>query len=67
MIPNQLTESVLALPEAERLQLARRIVESVTTERRVGELVAEGVRRIEDVVSGKTCGLSEEEYRRAVG
>ena len=67
MIPNQLTESVLALPEDERLELARRIVESVTTERRVGELVAEGVRRIEDVVSGKSRSLSEEEYRRAVG
>ena len=67
MIPNQLTESVLALPESDRLELARRIVESVTTERRVGELVAEGVRRIEDVVTGKTLGLSEEDYRRAVG
>ena len=67
MIPNQLTESVLALPEDERLELARRIVESVTTERRVSELVAEGVRRIEDVVSGKSRSLSEEEYRRAVG
>jgi putative addiction module component (TIGR02574 family) len=67
MIPNQLTESVLALPEDERLELARRIVESVTTERRVSELMAEGVRRIEDVVSGKTRSLSEDEYRRAVG
>ena len=67
MIPNQLTESVLALPEDERLELARRIVESVTTERRVSELVSEGVRGIEDIVSGKTRGLSEEEYRRAVG
>ena len=67
MIPNQLTESVLALPEEERLELARRIVESVTTDRRVSELVADGVRRIEDVVSGKTRGLSEEDYRRAVG
>lgn len=67
MIPNQLTESVLALPEEERLELARRIVESVTADRRVGELVADGVRRIEDVVSGKTSGLSEEDYRRAVG
>jgi hypothetical protein len=67
MIPNQLTESVLALPESDRLELARRIVESITTERRVGELVAEGVRRIEDVVTGKTHGLSEEDYRRAVG
>ena len=67
MIPNQLTDSVLALPEGERLELARRIVESVTTERRVSELVADGVRRIEDVVTGKTRGLTEEDYRRAVG
>ena len=67
MIPNQITESVLALPESERLELARRIVESVSAERRVTDLVTEGVRRIEDVVTGKVRGLSEEEYRRAVG
>lgn len=67
MISNQLTESVLALPEDDRLELARRIVESVTTERRVNDLVANGVRRIEDVVTGKTRGLSEEEYRRVIG
>lgn len=67
MIPNQITESVLALPESERLELARRIVESVATERRVAELVSEGVRRIEDVVLGEVRGLSEEEYRKAVG
>jgi hypothetical protein len=67
MIPNQITESVLALPESDRLELARRIVESVTAERRVADLVSEGVRRIEDVVTGKVRGLSEEEYRKAVG
>ena len=67
MIPSQLTESVLALPEDDRLELARRIVDSVTTERQVSELVADGVRRIEEVVTGKTRGLSEEDYRRAIG
>lgn len=67
MIPNQITESVLALPESDRLELARRIVESVATEQRIAELVSEGVRRIEDVVTGKVRGLSEEEYRKAVG
>ena len=66
MLPNQLTESVLALPEKERLELARRIVESVSTERHVSELIADGVRRIEEVVAGKVQGLSEEDYRRAV-
>jgi putative addiction module component (TIGR02574 family) len=67
MIPNQITESVLALPESDRLELARKIVESVAAERHVEDLVAEGVRRIEDVVTGKVRGLSEEEYRRAIG
>ena len=67
MVPSQITESVLALPENDRLELARRIVESVASDRRVGELVAEGVRRIEDVVTGKTRGLSEDDFRRAIG
>ena len=67
MIPNQITESVLALPESDRLELARRIVESVATERRVAELVSDGVRRIEEVVTGRVRGLSEEEYRKAIG
>jgi len=67
MIPTQITESVLALPENDRLELARRIVESVESDRRVGELVKEGVRRIEDVVTGKTRGLSEEDFRQAIG
>jgi len=67
MIPSQITESVLALPENDRLELARRIVESVASDRRVCELVAEGVRRIEDVVTGTTRGLSEDDFRRAIG
>ena len=33
MIPSQLTESVLALPERDRLELARRFVESIATDR----------------------------------
>jgi putative addiction module component (TIGR02574 family) len=67
MIPSQITESVLALPENDRLELARRIVESVATDRRVSELVTEGVRRIEDIVTGRAPGLSEEDFRRAIG
>ena len=64
---DQLTEAVFALPERERLELARRIVESVATQRRVDELVADGVRRIEEVVTGEVRGLSEEEYRQTTG
>lgn len=65
MIPSQIAESVFSLPESDRLELARRIVESVATDRRVADLVADGVARMEDVVTGKVRGLSEEEYRRA--
>jgi hypothetical protein len=67
MIPREVTESVLALPGSDRLELARRIVESVATERRVNELVSDGVRRIEEVVTGNIRGGSEEEYRQAAG
>jgi hypothetical protein len=63
MIPSQITESVLALPESDRLELARRIVDSVATERRFVDLVSDGVARIEDGVTGKVRGLS----RRAIG
>ena len=67
MIPTQITESVFALPESERLELARRIVESIAAERDVRDMVSRGVRRIEDVVTGRTQGLSEDEFRRALG
>lgn len=65
MPTDQLTEAIFALPEGERLELARRIVESVAAERRIGESVTDGVRRIEEVVTGSVLGLSEEEYRQA--
>jgi len=67
MIPTQITESILALPEGERLELARRIVESIAAEWDMRDLVSSGVGRIEDVVSGRTSGLSEGEFRRALG
>ncbi len=67
MIANEIAETVLALPEGDRLELARRLVESVAAERRVGDLVSEGVKRIEEVVTGQVRGLSEEEYRAAIG
>ncbi len=51
MPTDELTAAVFALPEQER---------------RGSELVADGVRRIEDMVAGKERGFSEEEYRRAI-
>jgi uncharacterized tellurite resistance protein B-like protein len=65
MPADQLTEAVFALPESERLELARRIVESVAAERQIAESVSDGVRRIEEVVTGAVSGLTEEEYRQA--
>jgi hypothetical protein len=67
MIPSQITESVLALPEGDRLELARRIVESIAAEHSADQLIADGVKRIEQVVMGEVRALNEEEFRRALG
>jgi hypothetical protein len=56
----------MALPEQDRLDLARRIVESIEVERNVSKRVAEAVPGIEDIVTGKMAGLSETEFRKAL-
>ncbi len=56
----------LELPAEERLDLARRLVESVVAPDSVSEALQEGVRRIEELATGKVKGLSEEEYRKAI-
>jgi putative addiction module component (TIGR02574 family) len=58
-----LTKAVLELPPDERLELARRLVESVVAPEPLSEAMLEGIRRIEDVASGRIEGLSEEQYR----
>ena len=55
------------LPPEERLELARRLVESVVAPEPLNETVLEGIRRIEDIATGRTQGLTEEEYRAALG
>lgn len=50
----------------DRLELARRLVESVVTPAALNEAVAEGIRRIEDVAAGRTSGLTEEQFRSAL-
>ena len=57
---------VLDLPAEERLELARQLVESVITPESLEGAVEEGIRRIEDVLTGKTNGLTESEYRDAL-
>ncbi|SDR66934.1 hypothetical protein [Opitutus sp. GAS368] len=66
MTSSQLTKSVLALPEPERLELARRIVASIATEKQQAALLAAGVKRLEAVVSGQINGLTEREFRQAL-
>jgi len=66
MLPADITKTVLELPAEDRLELARRLVESVVTPAALNEAVAEGIRRIEDVAAGRTAGLSEEQFRSAL-
>ena len=66
MIPAELARSALDLSPEERIELARRLVESVVTPEQVAEAVEEGVQRIEEIAHGKVQGLSEEQYRASL-
>jgi len=67
MIDENISHTVLELPPADRLELARRLVESVVAPLPLNEAVAEGIRRIEDVAAGRVASLTEEQYRAALG
>jgi putative addiction module component (TIGR02574 family) len=67
MVSEDLSRAALELPAEERLELARRLVESVVAPASLNEAIAEGIRRIEDMVTGRVEGLSEEQYRAALG
>ncbi len=56
----------MELPEKERLELARRIVASLVAEQQTSAAINEAVKGIEDVVSGKVRGLTEDEFRDAL-
>ena len=62
----EIAEAVMELPEKERLELARRIVESIAVEREISGKIAQAVRGIEDVITGRVAGLSEAEFRNAL-
>ena len=66
MISADFTRMALELPPEERLELARRLVESVVAPVPLHEAVTEGIRRIEDVAAGRVNGLTEEQYRSAL-
>ncbi len=62
----EIEQSALQLPLGERLRLARRLVESIGDAEVEQASIEEGIRRIEDVASGRVRGLTEEEFRRAL-
>ncbi len=66
MVSPDLAKTVFDLPPEERLELARRLVESVVSPEPLTEAMREGIQRIEDVAAGHTPGLTEEHYRAAL-
>jgi len=66
MTTAHLTETVLALPEAERLALAREIIASLSNDEVQKTAINEGVRRMEDIIKGQTVGLTESQFRQAL-
>lgn len=65
MSVQEITAAAMDLPEQERLDLARRVIATIA-EREVDKAIAAAVPGIEDIVTGKIKGLSEEEFRDAV-
>lgn len=63
MLSDEVTKAVLELPAEERLELARRLVESVVSPSSLTAAVTEGIKRIDDVASGRVKGLTESEFR----
>lgn len=62
----ELEKSALQLPVAERLKLARQLVESVGPVPTEADAIEEGICRMEDLVSGKVQGLTHEEFLRSL-
>ena len=63
---SQITAEALALPESERLELARAIISSIACEEEPLPSIEDGVRRLEEVFTGKVTPMTEEEFRRSI-
>lgn len=59
----ELARIALDFRAEERLELARRLVESVVAPERLTDAITEGIRRLEEVATGRVQGLTEEVYR----
>ena len=66
VLDSELSRTVLELSLEDRLELARRLVESAIQPAHVTEAVKEGIGRIEDVAAGRIVGLTERQYRGVV-
>ena len=66
MLTAEISRTALELPPEDRLELARRLVESVVEPAALADAVKEGLRRVEDVATGRVAGLNEEQYRAAL-
>ncbi len=66
MISAELTQAALTLSIEDRLELARRLVESAVQPEPVNADLQRGIQRIEDVASGKVTGLTEEQFQAAL-
>jgi hypothetical protein len=66
MTTEDIAQAVMDLPEKERLELARRIVNSLVMEEEISTKIEQAVGGIEDIVTGKLAGLTEAEFRSAL-
>lgn len=63
----EIEQSALQLPVEERLRLARRLVESIGEEPDESAAFEEGLKRLEDLASGKVAGIPLDEFLRRMG
>ena len=66
MVTAELSQTALKLPVEDRLDLARQLIASVAPPEPLDEGMAEAVKRLEDMLTGKVRGLTEEEFRAAL-
>ena len=66
MISEHLNREALEMALEDRLELARRLVESVVSPAPLAEAVNEGIQRIEAIAEGQVAGLTEEQFRAAL-
>lgn len=63
MISTEISRTALQLSPTDRLELARRFVESVADPVPLNAAVKDGILRIEDVAAGRVAAIRENERR----